>query len=345
MRPSMCVASLLLAVGCAQPPLVQTAVAPSDAPLEVRLHQPIGGTLHYTLNEPAYVAIFAVSRGYGISLVFPHYQSQMDHRSHPGLNQETVHGGRGAWAYSTVSRYEGRVFGNTDAYYIIASKSPLPVEAFLQSPHVLRSLLGERTFRANNFTETWNALEELLVARLPHDHWASDAFVTWRDPFLSVAYSEPTLFQCAGSRSFYIPGLLASAYCDPGLGTTGLAPTPAPQPPMAGPIVGIPKREPPREPRDREPSIPLDAPLLSRLSRNAERGEQSARPIERERTASREQPQAPSRPAEARPEPSRPPERAPAAREPSPAPARPADTRPQEPARDGDRKPDPQPDS
>ena len=327
MRPSLAVAALLSVVACAHPPLVETALVPSDQPLEVRLHQPIGGTLHYSLSEPAYVAIFAVSRGYGMRLVFPYYESQLDHRSHRGLNQETVHGGVGGSGYSTVSRYEWKAsFGNPDAYYVIASKTPLPIDAFLQSSHVLRSVLGERTFRANNFTETWNALEALLVADLPQGHWASDAFVTWRDPFLSVAYSEPTFLHCHGGRSFYVPGLLSSGMCDPSPTTTVVATAP---PPVTDPQVGVARREPPLEPRDRNPMLPFEPPRLgsrdgfpraTHLSRDDSRREEASRDREASRTTEQR-----------RAEPARAPERAPAVREQSPATARPADARPQSP--------------
>lgn len=341
MRPPIYVATLLLAVGCAQPPLVQTAPLPSDQPLAVRLHQPIGGTLHYSLSEPAYVAIFAISRGYGIGLVFPHYEGQVDRRSHAGLNQEIVHGGRGAWSYSTLSRYEWTtIFGNPDAYYIIASRSPLPVEAIIQSPHVLRHLLGERTFRANNFAEAWNALEELLVADLPHDHWAADAFVTWRDPFLSVAYSEPPRFlqYCADGTSYLVASLLEAGRCYSSRRERSSTPV--------IPVVELPRRNPPKKPFDRDPSVPLPPDIAIRASRGASEGLHRER--DRTGTVSR-QGDVGRESARRSAESARPPVRdAGPARQhaPAPPPSRPAESRPQaQPSRPDGNSPAPKPDN
>lgn len=336
MRRSIFAAALVSLVACTQPPGVQTAPFPSDQPLSVRLHQPIGGTLHYSLSEPAYVAIFAVSRGYGTALVFPHYQSQAEHRSHAGLNQETVHGARGPWGYSTVSRSEARgMFGDTDAYYIIASKSPLPVEAILQAPYVLRTLVGERIFRASNFAETWGGLEELLVADLPDEDWASDAYITWRDPFLSVAYSEPTFLHCQGRRSFYIPGLSASDLCNQSYPTRVYV-TPAPPP-----LVAEARRTPPDRPRDRDPMLPLEPPKIgpdhgvAQASRNSEASRLERHVEVREMSRPPESPRA---------APARPVERAPAARDNGPGPSRPSEARPAE-TGEGSKRPDPQPDN
>src|SRR5687767_3935458 len=143
MRPSVLLAAIPLALGCAQQSALRAPTLPTDQPLQVRLHQPTAGALNYTLSEPGYVAIFAVTRGHGISLLYPYYGSQADHRSHAGLNQETVHGGSAGWGYTAGGRNDHRaLFGYADAYYVIASKYPLPVDGMLGSPYLLRSLIG-----------------------------------------------------------------------------------------------------------------------------------------------------------------------------------------------------------
>lgn len=342
MRPFSLAALISFVLACAPPPLVvHSPVAPSDAPLEVRLHQPIGDVLHYSLSEPAYVAVFAVRRGHGVRLVFPYFESQIRDRGHGGLNQETVHGGSRGWGYAgglpSDQRHLQRIFaGNTDAYFIIASKEPLPLEGMLQSPYVLRSLLGDNAYRANNFSRTWDALANVLVAGLPEGAWSSDVFLTLHSPFVfGVAYAqEPAFTYCNGRRSFYTPGLLGfDEWC---ASTTQLMV--AVTPPVPVPDLAFQRRKPPAEPRDRDPSVPLppdggvvatsrgwsDALGRDRASRNAEssrnemgradwRRDESGRAAERQvdairqRAPERAPEPAPSRPAEARPqqEPSR----------------------------------------
>ena len=91
MRPILLLAAIPLALACAAPIAVQTAAAPadtpSDAPLTVKLHEPANGVFQYSLSEPAYVAIFAVTRGYGSRLVYPYFEkpSTWPHTHHVHL--------------------------------------------------------------------------------------------------------------------------------------------------------------------------------------------------------------------------------------------------------------------
>ena len=316
MRPSVLLAAIPLALGCAQQSALRAPALPTDEPLTVRLHQPTAGALNYTLSEPGYVAIFAVTRGHGISLLYPYYDSQVEHRSHKGLNQETVHGGSAGYGYTAAARYEHRaLFGYADAYYVIASKYPLPVEGMMGSPYLLRSLIGADVFRATSFSQTWDALQEVLVAGMPADSWSSDVYLNWRDPFLSLAAWQPPqgLGYCNGSRVAFLSPVLQME-C-----STGRMIADAMRPPPTPPVAEEPRRAPPKEPRDREPGIPIDPPLAKRVARDAPRTEQPARPVERERSVERAPAQA--RPAEARPSapPPAPPSRAEAKRpEPKP---------------------------
>lgn len=317
MRPSVFLAAIPLVFGCAQQSVVPAPPLPSDEPLEVRLHQPGAGALKYTLSEPGYIAIFAVTRGHGISILFPYYASQADHRSHAGLNQETVHGGSGAWGYSVSARNEHRaLFGYADAYYIIASKHPLPVEGILQSPFLLRSLIGADVFRATNLTDTWAALEEVLVGGLPDDSWASDVYLNWRDPFMTTSFALPEIMGYCHDRSgFYAVSAFYENRCSQNPNLASTAPVSIAE--------GL-RHAPPKEPRDREPSLPAQ-PRAS--ADDAAARTSRARPIELSRHAERE--------------------RSPV-REQAPAPSRPVEPRPQsqqQPARTESRKPEPQPDN
>ncbi len=299
MRPSVLLGVIPFALGCAQHATLRAPTLPTDEPLQVRLHQPTAGALNYTLSEPGYVAIFSVTRGHGISLLYPYYDSQVDRRSHAGLNQETLHGGSAGWGYTAGGRNDHRaLFGFADAYYVIASKYPLPVDGMLQSPYLLRSLIGADVFRATSFTETWDALESILVAGMPDDSWSSDVYLNWRDPFLSLASWQPpqSIGYCSGSRFFYVSPVLQME-CNSGRVAVSNAPVPVPTPLL---------RKPPEKPRDRDPSIPIDPTVATRTSRSAIRSRQPVGPVEGERSRAQERAPAPARPAEARPAEARP---------------------------------------
>lgn len=330
MRPFVYLAAIPFVFGCAQQSVVRAPALPSDEPLQVRLYQPTAGALNYQLSEPAYVAIFAVTWGHGISLVFPYYESQMYYPSHAGLNQQTVHGGSTALGYMAGASNEHRsLFGYANAYYVIASKYPLPLEGMLRSPYLLRSLMGANLFRATNLAETWDALEAILVAELPARAWASDVYLNWRDPFLSVT-SQPDRFlnYCGEGYGFLMTSGLFINRCDQNRAVASSGPPPT---------TGTPRAVPPAEPLDRKPYIPLQPPRIipedaaARITRGhgeTVRQEQThrsgetrreapirapernrpepSRPIEREVTANRQHEPAQPRAPESRPQPAAP---------------------------------------
>ena len=185
MRPLLLLAAVPFALGCARESATRVPEPLPDEPLQVQLYSPSGGALNYELNEPAYVAIFAARRGEGISVIYPHFRGQMDVRSKAGFNRLLVHRLNTSWMYSVSAGQDFRqLLGRPDAYFVIASKYPLPVEEILASPWGLRRRVGEDLFRARSLTETWDAVEELLVAGLPDDAWASDVYVNWRAPLM-----------------------------------------------------------------------------------------------------------------------------------------------------------------
>ncbi|MEX0909122.1 MAG: hypothetical protein WDZ58_05095 [Gemmatimonadaceae bacterium] len=223
---------------------------PTDEPLHVRLFAPTGGALNYELSEPAYVAIFAIRRGEGISMIYPHFRSQIDFRSKAGFNQQTIHR-LNTWAHSVSAGYDSRVLlGQADAYYVIASKYPLPVEEILESPWALRSLVGADLFRATDLSDTWYTLEEMLVEGLPDDAWASDVYMNWRDHFLTFA-SEPRRFlqYCGDGSSYMALSVLDGSRCYTDRRKVTTTPV--------VPVVQVEPRNPPKKPFDRDPSVPL----------------------------------------------------------------------------------------
>ncbi|CAN5719407.1 hypothetical protein BH23GEM1_BH23GEM1_04450 [soil metagenome] len=182
MRPlAILAAALPLAFGCAQQSAVPHSALPNDRPLKVQLF-PVSAdrqSLDYVLSEPAYVAIFAVTRAQGISLVFPYSLAQVDRPSRRGINQ--------------VARRAGG-----SIYYIIASRYPLPVEGILQSKSLLRQLVGEDAFRGATLSDTWNALNTIMVPELPDEAWASSL-----NTYRSAGYATLQDPLAAGRRAFF----------------------------------------------------------------------------------------------------------------------------------------------
>ena len=190
---SVILAAVTFVAGCAPRPSVDTGAVPACQPLRVTLHPPADGMYSYTLSEPAYVAIFAVSRGRGVTLAFPMFGSQAAHRGRAGLNMEPPQGA-GLFVMpdaASVHKHRQRsFFGNTDAYYILASREPLPLEEILESPYFLRGLLGDDSFRAHSLPRARGALEHALVGHMQTDDWASAVYFTVRSPFQLVAWDE-----------------------------------------------------------------------------------------------------------------------------------------------------------
>lgn len=175
-------AALPLALACARQSATQASALPKDGSLQVQLLPPAADrmSLDYVLSEPAYVAIFAVTPGHGISLVFPYSMNQIDRPSKRGINQ--------LWPHRTSGR----------AYYIIASRTPLPVAGILQSKSSLRRLVGDEAFRATRLSETWSALNTVMVGELPDQAWASSA-----NAYRSVASSSLQDPLTAGRQAFF----------------------------------------------------------------------------------------------------------------------------------------------
>lgn len=256
MRPlAFLTAAVPLAFGCAQPPVVATGPLPVDAPLEVRLHAPAAGSLIYSVSEPAYVAVFAMTSGEGISLVFPYFASQVHARSSAGLNVESARAAAGR--YVTGSRVEhGFALPYADALFVIASKYPLPVEGMVRSPSLLRSLVGADIFHATHMSDMWDALETVLTEGLPEDAWDSDVYLNRRYPFISSAAWLPEEFlrYCSDGRWFYATSLTSHDQC---ARRTATFATTAPEPPA-----GKPRLAPPSDPTDLGPFIPMQPPQL-----------------------------------------------------------------------------------
>src|SRR5687767_13402807 len=109
MRPlTLLAAAIPLALGCAQQSRTLPANVATDQGLQVHLQRPTGGGLTYALTEPAYVAIFAIARTGGVSLLYPTLESDVHLASRAGANQLTLSGLTTASQYRLDRRVEER---------------------------------------------------------------------------------------------------------------------------------------------------------------------------------------------------------------------------------------------
>lgn len=186
-RLALLAASIPFALGCAQQSTRRPADVPTDQPLQVRLQNPTGGGLTYSLSEPAYVAIFAISRTGGVGLVHPTLESQVHLASRAGANQLTIDGRARASIYNVDrSVVQSGVLAPANAYYIIASKHPLlAVGEMIRSPRVLGTFLDQ--FRATSLSSAGDEIGAALAEGLPDGDWAGDTYFGSGLPFQSIA--------------------------------------------------------------------------------------------------------------------------------------------------------------
>lgn len=179
-----------LAAACAghapRPSGAATAAAESGepGPLAARLLPPWHQMLRFVLSAPAYVTVFEIVPGHGVSIVYPAPFQAGEKQAVLGPGSHTVHAvpyNVGRWFYSdTPLATSGPTY-----LYMIASREPLEIDQVLKNPASLRRVVGFAKFMQSNEQRTMDALDERFVPRhLDDDAWASDWIALWPDPAL-----------------------------------------------------------------------------------------------------------------------------------------------------------------
>lgn len=215
MRPlALLAVAIPFALGCAQQSRTRSADVAADQPLQVQLQRPTGGGLTYSLSEPAYVAIFSISRTGGVGLVYPTFESQVHLASHAGINQLAVDGRARASLYNIDRRSEQRgILATADAYYIIASKRPLIlVGEMIGSPRVLGTFLDQ--FRATSLSSAGEAIGAALAEGLPDAEWAEDTYFGSRLPFQSLAAMQNAFMQNCPAKGVASVPMTSTGSCE-----------------------------------------------------------------------------------------------------------------------------------
>jgi hypothetical protein len=174
-RLAFVVALTSLLAGCASLSPGTLAPASVDAPLEARIFPPFFGRVSFTTNKPAYVALFEIVPGQGMSLVYPAYGGQ-SRRVAEGTTWADLRFVPQRWMYSQTGF--GSSVGPSRYFFLVASEAPLNLRR-LRGASGLRSYFGLTRFVASR---PWDAMEELafaVVPRIDEDRWVTDAWADW----------------------------------------------------------------------------------------------------------------------------------------------------------------------
>lgn len=167
MRPSILLAGTALVIGCAPRAVTTAPVQPKAGELTVQMLPPAGGNVHYSLSEPAYVAVFAITPGSGIGLVVEEPESGTAQPRPAGLNR--IPGRIRPLAPATPRHTEGRGQYRLPTYYVVASRYPLPVAELLVA---VNSSAGVPT----SVREATEVISDALTKGVPAEAWDADLF-------------------------------------------------------------------------------------------------------------------------------------------------------------------------
>lgn len=161
----------------------QVAAPEPVIPLEITLARPVNGRLFVQTNRPAYVAIFEITPGQGVTLMQPANVRQRS-VTYSGMTwvtasylterAATLGRARPAPAVHSASAPAGQ---RTRYIYALASDKPLaiPDEAF--EPTGMRTLLGSGAYAASSPAVTMRTIARGFVPTVADEMWAEDALL------------------------------------------------------------------------------------------------------------------------------------------------------------------------
>lgn len=212
MRSSLALALLFVLGGCALPQQQSRVPAPYQ-PLEAYITALTPGGPLFHVNRPAYVAMFYISPGSGVSMLYPGFGSgSLSGRAFAGSHfASTRLNNQSQYIFTRASTFQPRF------YFLVASEQPLNVSQFGSFGDGLRSRLGTAFLSFSAFN-TMEAIAREVVPSLPDDgSWTSDMYVEWPN----VIHSEPgqarVLVECAGYAMYVARehvALVRSQVCD-----------------------------------------------------------------------------------------------------------------------------------
>ncbi|HEX5580900.1 MAG TPA: hypothetical protein VFX39_04930, partial [Gemmatimonadaceae bacterium] len=239
---SLAVAALALgAAACLPASSPQLSAAPdAGVPLEAAILPPHYGQVPLHLNKPAYVALFEVIPGRGVSLLYPQSGSgfvqvreawvPLRYNPQRWMYASNVYSsfnrigdyGTGYDDYAGYARgaayggaYDGSLHPVQQApryLFLVASEDPMAIERFQGEIGAIRDYLGRAQYTSMRPEET---MEELAFAILPYmseERWVTDVYVDWGSDWGSAAgygatsaYTSLQRITCSNGSIMYAP--------------------------------------------------------------------------------------------------------------------------------------------
>ena len=209
--------ALVGAAACGPTYVVQSAPAPAPervplpprvAPLEVSIVRPEDGRVLIQTSRPAYVAVFEIVPGRGVSLVYPQPYRPRDLEL-TGLTWVNV---------SWTMRYDyDRRFASYDTRYVyaVASDTPLRFEDTDYERWGLERRLGS-TFNSTSPNATVRAISREFVRAQPDEWWGEDMFSMPLEQSRVVIAIRWARVYCPGGTYFEVREDLADhVWCPP----------------------------------------------------------------------------------------------------------------------------------
>jgi hypothetical protein len=187
-----------------------------DTALRARLTPGGLSTVSFYVNRPAHVAVFEISPGNSVQMLYPRYGADaLALRAGSHTVWRTTHRYAGtSWASGlhSFSRWGSRAAHawQPRIFYLIASEQPLRVSPWMGSPLALQNALAGTMLSRSQYS----LMEEVTRLVVPNYHdrnWVSDVYVEWPEPAFQDVQPTPTrVIVCADGRRFIVPAYITS---------------------------------------------------------------------------------------------------------------------------------------
>lgn len=211
---SLLAAVLLVSLSACALPQQRSRTFTPYAPLEAYITSTAMGGPLFHVNRPAYVAMFYIAPGQGVSMLYPGFGSgsltgRVFAGSHFANNRVN-----NAWQYvPTRASMNGPRY-----YFLIASDRPLNVQQFGSFGDGLSSRLGT-SFASFSAYSAMERIAELTLPVLADDGtWTTDMYVEWPNVLFSEPAARRVLVSCNGYAMYVAAGyvnVVRSMLCDP----------------------------------------------------------------------------------------------------------------------------------
>lgn len=180
-------------------------------PLQAHVVPGSSGYVGFHVNRPAYVAVFRIAPGRGVSMLYPRIGEEGRYvaaGTHMTSAWNSAYGSPysrfssssdwiGGFPYSSAYDAAGRSYIRRPEYlYLIASETPLEVSQFSRSYTGLRSALGWQQFAASHPYDVMDNLAELVLPEQMQGEWTTDVYVLWPERTTQYVNNDVRVIAC-----------------------------------------------------------------------------------------------------------------------------------------------------